>query len=264
MSKLFIRFSPSFVIFLLFQGEPVGADIVSEVAETRANTLEALQLRETLAREQRAWREQQDLMEGQLRLDQQALAQLERELAQVEPQLAALLSESSRLSGELEASTAVITFWRGKLEILKRRLAVIVSRFPPQLKNRLSGKLRDAESIKYSEDTSRMKRAFDLCLEVISEANEFHREVHLLTELHELADGKQGEFSVVYLGLSGGYYFSEKSQSAGMIQWSGDAWKWKEDVSLLDDLLIMKAVLQGEETPRFMKLPFEFVKEVNP
>ena len=140
------------------------------------------------------------------------------------------------------------------METLKRRLSGMAARFPPGLKTELTPKLNDALTLDYAEDSSKLKRVFDLCLEVISEANEYHQSIHLITEVHDLGDGRRGEFKVVYLGLSGGYYFSEDSGLAGMILWDGSGWKWVENTGMLEDLVALGAVLSGQAPPRYLTL----------
>ncbi|MCB1122972.1 MAG: hypothetical protein KJT03_15565, partial [Verrucomicrobiae bacterium] len=111
------------------------------------------------------------------------------------------------------------------------------------------------------DDSGKMRRMFDLFLEIISRANDFNKDIHVLSEMHALPDGQQGLFTVVYLGLSGGYYFSERSGLAGTIHWSGSGWLWEEDKSLLEDLVLLEAVLSGQEPPQFMSFPFVNSKE---
>ncbi|MCZ6672097.1 MAG: DUF3450 family protein [Verrucomicrobia bacterium] len=249
--------------FGVLSGGFLSGDTVDNVAKTRANMLEVLKIRETMATEKRAWREQKDLMEGQLQLDRQALSLLEVYLAESEPQLESLLEESTSLKADLEDYTEVIEFWTGKLEVLKERLAILVSRFPPGLKNQLMLELRDLQALDISRDNALLKRAFDMCLEIISEANEYHRDIHLITEVHALPDGRRGDFKVVYLGLSGGYYFSDPLKMAGRIIWDGETWQWEQDNALLIDLVSLGGIISGQESPRYLALPFQ-AKEVSP
>ncbi|MDA0345964.1 MAG: DUF3450 family protein [Verrucomicrobia bacterium] len=231
------------------------ADTVGDIAETRENLLEVVRLRESLSNEKRAWREQKELMEGQLALDTQALSILEAALNELRPQLESIQSETTRLTTDLEASDELVNFWTGKLEILKQRVSNVFAGFPPSLKLDLNANLRDVLTLDYSKDSADLKQVFDLCLDIITEANEFHQSIHLLTEVNDLGDGQRREFSVVYLGLSGGYYFSEKSGLAGIILRDGNDWNWVEDNELLDDLLSLGAVLSGQEAPRYLALP---------
>jgi hypothetical protein len=259
-SKIIRPFCCVSLLLTLLQGVVSFADTVDDVAETRANMLEVVQLRETLAAEKRAWREQQDLMEGQLRLDKQALQLLETQLADLKPRLESLTTERTRLTSNLEESLSIVEFWKGKLEILKQRIAGILPRFPPRLRNELTLKLRDAVAIDYTTDNSQIKRAMDICLEIISDANEYQREIHFLTEIHKLGDDRRGEFKVVYLGLSGGYYYSLELQQAGVISWDGSDWQWLERPELLESLVAFGEVLSGQTTPRYLAVPFEFME----
>ena len=247
-----------FVAFLLARS--VSADTVEDIAQTRENLNEIVSLRETLAHEKRAWRQQKELMESQLRLDQQALQLLQTALVELRPQLSALQSETSSVTIELEVSTQLVEFWTGKLEILKRRVSALTHRFPPGLKTDLTPKLNEILTGDYSRDSSKLKRVFDLCLEIVSAANAYHQDIHLLTEIHLLENGQRGEFNVVYLGLSGGYYYSEKAALAGTILWGGSDWDWVEDRSMLADLTSLGAVLSGLEPPRYLSLPMPLVE----
>lgn len=246
-----------FVIgFLGWNPLHLRADTVDVVGDTQANLLEVLKLRETRSGEVRAWKEQKELMRGQLELDRQALEILERELEAVEPQLNRIRTESDGLQTGLEIHSAVVAFWKDKLDVLSARLGEMVDRFPPGLRQELTGKLQDLRVPREADASGQVRRLFDGCLEVISRANDFHKDIHLLTELHALSDGRQGLFTVVYLGLSGGYYFSERSGRAGIIRWDGTDWRWEEKAGLLEDLLLLKAVVSGREPPRFLTLPF--------
>ena len=252
------RLSPlllKIVLFFPLLGASLLANTVEDIAETRENMLEVVKLREALSNEKRAWREQKELMEAQLALDAQALTILETALNELRPQLETIQSETTRFTTDLEASDELVNFWTEKLEILKERVANVFAGFPPSLKLDMNANLRDVLTLDYSKDTADLKQVFDLCLDIITEANEFHQSIHLLTEVKDLGDGPRIEFTVVYLGLSGGYYYSDKSGLAGMILRDGKDWKWVEDNDLLEDLLGLGAVLSGQEAPRFMALP---------
>ncbi|MBC9890666.1 MAG: hypothetical protein F7B06_12685 [Opitutae bacterium] len=71
-------------------------DTVEDVAETKENLREVVGLRRLFSAELRAWREQKELIESQLRLDRQSLGQIEAQLEESGPLLDALLSERSR------------------------------------------------------------------------------------------------------------------------------------------------------------------------
>lgn len=237
---------------------------VEDVAETRENVREVVELRRMLSVELRAWREQKELMESQLRLDRQSLGLIEARLEESRPVLDSLLAERSRLEEDLEAYRALIGFWRQKLVVLRHRFGELVHRFHPVLKADLLPKVRDLESISLIGDLAGMKRAFGICLEILKEANAYNKEIHLVTEIHRRKDGREGKFSVVYLGLSGGYYFSAEAGQAGRIFWKNGQWSWIEETKLLDDLMDLEAVVSKRNQPRFLKLPFTLDPESSP
>ncbi len=237
---------------------------VEDVTETRENLREVVELRRMLSTELRAWREQKELMESQLSLDRQSLGQIEAQLEESGPLLDALLSERSRLKEDLEAYRGLIGFWQQKLVVLRQRLGGLAVRFHPGLKTDLLPKVRDLESIDLTGDLSGMKRAFGICLEVIKEANAYNEEIHLVTEIQRRQDGRDGKFSVIYLGLSGGYYFSVEAGQAGRIIWKNGQWSWIEETELLGDLMDLEAVLSKRNQPRFVGLPFNLDKVSSP
>ena len=231
-------------------------DTVEDVAETRENLREVVELRQMLSTELRAWREQKELMESQLRLDRQSLGQIEAQLEESEPLLESLLSERSRIKEDLEAYRGLIGFWQEKLVVLQQRLGGLVTQLHPGLKADLVPKVRDLESIDLTGDLSGLKRAFGICLEILKEANAYNTDIHLVTEIHRREDGRNGKFSVIYLGLSGGYYFSAEAGQAGRIIWRNGQWSWIEETKLLGDLMDLEAVLSKRNQPRFVGLPF--------
>ncbi len=234
----------------------LSGQTVEDVAETRENLREVVELRRMLSAELRAWREQKELMESQLRLDRQSLGQIEARLQESRPLLDSLLSERSRLEEDLEAYRGMIGFWQQKLVVLRHRLGELVNHFHPGLKADLFPKIRDLESINLTGDLSGMKRAFGICLEILKEANAYNKEIHLVSEIQRRKDGRKGKFSVIYLGLSGGYYFSAEAEQAGRIIWKNGQWSWIEETKLLDDLIDLEAVISKRNQPRFLKLPF--------
>jgi len=245
---------------LLLFASALAADTANDVTETNGNMKEVVRLRESLAAENRAWREQKALMEAQVRLDQTALENLEAVLKELQPELDSLGVESTQLAADLETSKRLVDFWTLKIEAIKRRLAQQVSSLPPALKLQVASKLSDASQLDYRDDPSKLKRVFDLCLEVISEVNQFHQDIHLVTEVHQLESGQRLEFQVVYLGLSGGYYFSENAGLAGLIVWHDDKWQWQEDGALLNDLVLLGGVLSGQQPPQYVDLPMPIGK----
>lgn len=232
------------------------ADTVDDVKETRETMLEVVRLRETLSKEKRAWLEQKEVMQGQLRLDRLALEQLEVRLTESRPLLESLLEEASRLEADIETYAKVVEFWRDKLGDLKLKIAQIVGKMPPLLRNEVTPKLRDLQSLDLERGGTSLKRAFDISLEIINEANAFNLEIHGASEVHVGEDGEQRRFRVIYLGLSCGYYYSEEAGLAGHIAWDDDGWSWLEDNRLLGDLVAFESVRNSEEPPQFMAMPF--------
>lgn len=255
-NRMLHSFSRILVLSFVLSVTQLWGQTVEDVAETRENLGEVVELRRMLSTELRAWREQKELMESQLRLDRQSLGQIEAQLEESGPMLDSLLSERSRLKEDLETYRGLIGFWQEKLVVLQQRLGRLVTRFHPGLKADLVPKVRDLESIDLTGDLSGMKRAFGICLEVIEEANTYDKEIHLVTEIHRREDGRNGKFSVIYLGLSGGYYFSEEAGQAGRIIWMDGQWSWIEETKLLGDLMDLEAVLSKRDQPRFVELPF--------
>ena len=78
----------------------LSADTVEDVEETNENLKEVVKLREQLAAEKRAWREQKGLMEAQIRLDETALSNLEAVLKELQPELDSLGVESTKLAAD--------------------------------------------------------------------------------------------------------------------------------------------------------------------
>ena len=239
------------------------ADTVDDIAETKENLKEVVELRQSLSTELRAWREQKEILEGQLRLDQQALARIEAQLAESRPLLESLVAESSQLETDLETYALLIEFWRTHLATLRQRLGTLVVQMHPGLKVELVPKYRDLDSIDLSGDLSGLRRAFDIYLEIITEANEYNSDIHLTSEIHERSDGKDGQFKVVYLGLSGGFYFSPEANQAGRIVWQPSQWVWVEENDLLDELMGLETVITGRDPPRFVGLPFAVKEEAS-
>ena len=234
----------------------LGGHTVEDVAETKDNLLKVVEQRRLLSAELLAWREQKEIMESQLRLDHKSLEQIEARLQEARPLVDSLLAEESRLQENLHNYRDLKGYWHEKLTAFRHRLGGLVHQFHPGLKADLVPKFRDLESIDLDGNLSGMKRAFSICLEIIEEANAYNGKIHLNNEIHRRQDGRNGQFRVIYLGLSGGYYFSEEAGQAGRIIRRDGKWDWIEEPKLLGVLMDLEAVLSKRDPPRFVALPF--------
>src|SRR5262249_42032647 len=158
----------------------------------------------------------------------------------------ALLAEND----ELKAISAKLVDAVTALEVEVRRLWKTL---PDPIQTRLQPLYQRMPEDPAKARVSAAER-FQNVLGIMSEVNKANNELTVNYEVHTLADGRPSEVKALYVGLAQAYFVSGKGE-AGIGRPSPDGWKWETSKSIGNDVLLALEIMQGKQTPAFVKLP---------
>ena len=227
----------------------------NDMETTRLNLEKWLETRRLIAREEQEWRVGKELLQERIDLIRKACEALRekiettrKESAETAGQLAALRKRNETLKTGmtplhhdikgLELRTLAILPWTP--EPVRQRVAPLSQRIPANPKD---SKLTVTER-------------FQNVIGTLNELNKSARELAVSGEVRKLADGRQAEVTVFYIGLSQAYYVNAKSGVAGIGMLGPEGtWAWHEDNRLAGVIEEALGIYRGERPAAYVALP---------
>jgi FtsZ-binding cell division protein ZapB len=239
----------------------IGASTVQEgsgrVEEVRTLLQELVETRRVISDEKRDWtigrevlQDRIDLVEAEIAGLRERIAEAEQSISEADAKRAELTAENERLSGASQALGGVV---RG----LEERTRALLARLPEPLRERvkpISQRLpADPEATKAG-----LGERFLNIIGILNEADKFHREVSVNSEVRTLEDGTSVEVTALYVGIGQAYYVNGDGTLAGVGSASADDWSWKPANEAAADVARAIAILQNEQEASYVPLPVQF------
>ena len=139
---------------------------------------------------------------------------------------------------EFEARTREVI--RRLPEVYRERLAPIAQQMPGS---------PDA-----AEDMSLSQR-YIAVLGVLNSLDKMTQETLVVAERRILSDGSEAEVTVMYLGISKGYYVTSDETQAGIGSSTMAGWLWKDANEAAAQIAQAIRILENEDVASFVKLP---------
>jgi hypothetical protein len=219
------------VVFMLGSLGPALCGETGEanpVVSARDMIAKWVEVRETISREKKEWREGRGVLEGRIELLEQEVAQLQKKIdedlkkiegldskrAEVDKAVAQLDESSELLARELESLEADVA----------RRL---VKTLPDPLREKLvplTQKIPDNP-----KDTPlTMAERYQNVIGVLNEVNKFNGLVSVVSEIRSAKGGAPKQVKTLYLGVGQGYFVSADGDFAGVGTPGEDGWAWED------------------------------------
>jgi len=254
------RLFPILLLLGSLSAVPVVAQEPTPPELVRQTISEWVAAKKILAAERAAWAGERQQLADLNTVRRAELAQLDSLLTNITSRSeqhgsrrAELSATRDRLRSEQAALTRRVAGWE---QALRPQLA----RFPEPLRRRLGDTLTRLEGLPPASADSTNARPLQARLRdvvfVVSEASAFHHKLTVDSERRELPGGDELEFDVLYLGLSQGWYVDRSGTRAGRISPGTDGWTWSEQPTLALDVRRAIRMVQKEETPGSVSLPF--------
>ncbi|MDF1799345.1 MAG: DUF3450 family protein [Planctomycetota bacterium] len=234
------------------------------VEEARAVMEKWVDTKRVLSQEKRDWQLGREILGDRIELVKRELESLRAGIAEAQ----ASIAEADSKHGELAAEKQRLAAAAGQLEALvpglESRLRALLLRLPEPLLERvapLSQRLPEAEE---TEVDASLGERFQNLVGILNEANKFHGEVSVASEVRSVAGGRSSEVTALYLGLGQGFYVTGDDTQAGVRRAGDGAWTWRpiqgsqaEALATAADIRRAIRVLSNELPASFVKLPVE-------
>ena len=222
--------------------------------QTRSVLEKWVETRQIISREKRDWALGQELLNDRIGIVKREIQGLRSRVEDAEKSVSEAEGTRSGLEQQntsLKETSAVLD---RTVATLETRTRTLLARLPEPLKDRvrpLSQKIPvQAEDTKLS-----LSERFQNIVGLLNEVNKFQREITITTEVMQLANGTKAEVSVLYVGISQGYYVTNNGDAAGTGTAGAQGFEWTEANAAAPHVKAAIAVLKNEQVARFVPLP---------
>lgn len=208
-----------------------------------------------IAEAKRRWAEKRRSLQDRIKLVQREIEDVEQQIKDEQAKIGDednTLGETQAEHDEfLEASKLV----RSRLAELETRVARLADRLPESVQTQVS-----ATAAQIPEDPAKTKLElqdrFKNAMVLLNAANGVHNDIRVFRESRKI-DGRSFEVDTIYLGISYGFYVSDDNEHAGIGTAVSGKWVWTDTPEAAKDIRSCIAILNGDQTPAYVKLPVE-------
>lgn len=221
----------------------------------RAQALERwMEARLLLSKEREEWRVQRSILEDRIELLDREIETWRARARTADEDLARTEEQWRELSEQLENLKSGTASLAPALAALERRVRAILPRLPPPLASRLEPLSR---RIPENPDTTRLGlgERFQNVIGILNEINKSAREITVISEVRELADGEHAEVTTMYVGLALAYFCNEKAGIAGVGYPQPGGWRWERHDDKTADIAAAIAIYRNERPAAYVALP---------
>ncbi len=233
-----------------------GGVCAQEAREAARLSLEKwMEAQQVLSREEQEWRvgrellqERIDLVRREAEALKERIAQTQREKAETAAQLAELKARNEVLKGGVKPLLSDI-------KLLELRTLAVLPWTPEPVRMRVAP-LSQRIPANPAETKLGLSERYQNVIGTLNELNKATRELSVSGEVRKLADGRQVEATVFYIGLSQAYYVNEKSGVAGIGKLGPlGTWMWEERNELTGPVSEVLGIYRGERPANYVSLP---------
>ncbi len=139
------------------------------------------------------------------------------------------IAQTTKKREELEAENAELKAAQASLEAkvgaLEAAVLALVERFPEKLREDVRAYTQQFP--KDPNDTKMtLSQRYTLAVAVLQAADKFNSDIHVVSEIRDLTNGKPAQVSTLYLGLSEGFFVDGSGQFAGRGLPTDEGFQW--------------------------------------
>ncbi len=260
----------SILALLISSGIVLGQDTANAGRRANENLRVTIQkwveVMKSIQTEQKNWKAEQEVLEGNIASIEAEIGQLESELAESKKRRATADAASvDKLAQKEEYSAARIALREG-LNGLESEVSAVIPLLPKELTDEAKIKTAIEDHQKFSATTDKeslpLNKRLSPMLTLLTEAEKFNQVVTTYEGRAFTAQGQTRLLDVVYFGLSTGFAADEKGELAFRLQPSPTGW---QEVPLTGEGLAKTIrelidIAKGTGETRLVNLPLELGK----
>ncbi|MGH8019296.1 MAG: DUF3450 family protein [Opitutaceae bacterium] len=251
-SKMFVA-AAAVVSWLVI---PFGFAANPEPEKTRAALEQWMELRKLISEERNDWRVEKETIQASVRLIEDEIARIDRDMAELSGSANETESERARLAAEnavLESAAAIVS---GAISELEARIVALQEMFPPDLAARLRPlviRIPEPGGVARIGTGERLQNIVG----ILGEIEKFNRTITIVKEMQQLPTGETAQVRTMYLGLGAAYFTNEDGTWGGMLTPAKGKWIVTVKPSIADEIRAALAVYENDAQPQFVPLPAE-------
>ncbi|MEN3942557.1 DUF3450 family protein [Prosthecobacter sp. SYSU 5D2] len=212
-----------------------------------------------LSKEETDWKTGKEIVGSRLALMKAQMKELTEKTAEQQKTITTNDTEREKLDAQNKELLTTQDLQVSAIQKLETRVHSLWPMLPAFLQDKIKGQYErlPKPEMKPEDIKSSVGERFVNVLIVINEVNKFHSDVTVINERRKLADGRELEVRVLYLGLAAGYFAGsgETADVGGMLVPGPKGWETVEDpkvAALVDEVIAMN---KGDKVAGFVSLP---------
>jgi len=234
-----------------------GDDQNERIATTREALGKWVEVKKTISRERRDWRESRQMLKERIEVVQREIESLKQKIAEAEKNITEADKERQKLIETNEKLKAASASLKQTLTGLERRTKALLDRVPApafETVKPLSQRLPDNPG---ESDVSLNKR-FPNVIGILNELNKFNGKITAASEVRELSPDRSAEVTALYVGLGQAYYVGSaaaKQRVAGYATPAEDGWRWQRAPDAAPRIADAIDIYENNQVAAFVPLP---------
>ncbi|NJN63651.1 MAG: DUF3450 domain-containing protein [Acidobacteria bacterium] len=237
--------------FAIAQSPSGDKPALGEARDTLARWVETQQI---ISKEKRDWFVAKEVLEQRIALLKSEIGSLEAKVAETRGGLRETDERRREIVSQAESFRAASAALVDRIGPMEARTRALVKRLPEPIQQRVGPLAQRIPAEGTTTDLSLSTR-FQNVIGVLNELNKFNQDIHVTSELRELADGRTAEVKALYIGLGQGYYVTSTGDAAGVGRAGPDGWTWNPANELAPEIARAIGVLENTQVPAYVPLP---------
>lgn len=211
-----------------------------------------------ISEEQRDWRLRLDEQDESIRLLERQIARLAEDTEEARAEIRDAEERTAKLESEEAATREGLAVLEGRIVGLEGRLRELLPRLPASLRELEAFTLLEGRLPAEDADSSLpLSQRYLTVIGLLNEVDKFQRDLHVVSQRHTLADGRQVSAETLYLGLSLAFYVTADGKHAGRGIPGPEGWAWLAADESAESIASALEILRGDSPAAFVSLPVD-------
>jgi len=223
--------------------------------EARQHLEKWLETQRLVSKEEQDWRVGKELLQERIDLIRRETDALAEKIEQTKKESSEAAAKVVELKAQNETLKSGMKPLQQDIKQLELRTLAILPWTPEPVRQRVAP-LSQRIPANPAESKLTLSERYQNIIGTLNELNKAARELSVSGEVRKLADGRQVEATVFYIGLSQAYYVNEKSGVAGLGKLGPKGtWEWEEQNSLVMPVSQVLGIYRSEKPAAYVALP---------
>lgn len=239
-------------MLVIAAGAAWGQEDLETARQSLAKWLETERL---VSKEEQDWRVGKELLQERIDLLRRETESLREKIAQTKKETSETTAKVAELKAQNAQLKSAVTPLSADIKQFELRTLAILPWTPEPVRLRVAP-LTQRIPANPAESKLSLSERYQNVIGTLNELNKAARELSVSGEVRKLADGRQVEATVFYIGMSQAYYVNEKSGVAGIGKLGPlGTWMWEERNDMVAAISQVLGIYKSEKPAAYVPLP---------